>query len=805
MSDEPESINVQRRRKGSSDGPSERAEAPTRGDSGSGGGSFRSSGGGAPIGKLGGCGGLLVTGCLVVFYIIYTLMGGSSTSTPASDTGGQDDSSQSQENVPAEDLPTNTPRPTRAPSANSSGDTWLVLLYQDADDQVIEQDIFVDLNEAERVGSSDRVKIVSQLDRFKGGYNGGGNVTSAKRYLVEQDDDLDKINSPVVEDLGEVSMAQGQTLVDFVEWGVKTYPADHYVLILSDHGMGWIGGFSDPAPVSRDPGKAPLISLLDGDFLYLSEIDASLTKIQKDTGIEKFDMIGMDACLMSQLEVYAALEPHAHYAVASEETEPGLGWAYTGFLQTLSDNPDISAADLSASVVHSYIDQDQRIVDDQARDEFLRENSPLGDFFGGETSAKQLAKQMDADVTMTAVDLGALPELMQRYNDFLLALQNEDQAQVASARTHAQSYSNVFGDKVPPNYIDLGNFVQMVAKNIGSESLTQAADRVMTALNAAVVAEKHGSTKPGSTGIAIYFPNSSLYRLPGTGMKSYTKIAERFVNESLWDDFLGFHYNKRSFNADDTQPVVPDPNSASSRAPGAGSISISNMTVSSKSADPQHPVKLSAEISGAKIGYTYLMIGLYDKKSNSILLADSDYLESSKTLNLNGVYYPQWPTKNFVMNYEWNVGVFSISDGTTSTMALFSPESYGVSADEAIYAVAGTYTFADGGDPLYARLRFQNGKLIQVLGYNGSAETGAPAEISPQSGDTFTVLQKWMELDAQGNISTTTSEPGETLTFGDAPFTWKEVFAPAGDYVVGFIVEDYDGNQKAAYANIVVK
>ena len=46
------------------------------------------------------------------------------------------------------------------------------MLYQDADDKILEQDIYVDLNEAERVGSSDRVHIVAQMDRFKGGYAG---------------------------------------------------------------------------------------------------------------------------------------------------------------------------------------------------------------------------------------------------------------------------------------------------------------------------------------------------------------------------------------------------------------------------------------------------------------------------------------------------------------------------------------------------------------------------------------------------------------------------------------------------------
>ena len=54
----------------------------------------------------------------------------------------------------------------------------------------------------------------------------------------------------------------------------------------------------------------------------------------------------MDACLMGQLEVFSALAPHARYAVASQETEPALGWAYTSFLDTLTQNPDVTGADL---------------------------------------------------------------------------------------------------------------------------------------------------------------------------------------------------------------------------------------------------------------------------------------------------------------------------------------------------------------------------------------------------------------------------------------------------------------------------
>ena len=813
MSDEP-SIDVQRRRRGNK--PTSRAEAPVRRPAGEGGsGSSRPTGGGFSIptgGKLGGCGGFLVIILIIAYVLISGGGGGGDTTEVATDQSepvqsNPVESNPVQSNPVFENLPTNTPRPTRAPVSGQTGQKWLVMLYQDADDQILEQDIFVDLNEAELVGSSERVTIVAQVDRFRGAFQGDGNWTSTRRYLVTQDDDLTAIHSEMLDDLGEVNMADGGTLVDFVTWAMQNYPADRYVLVLSDHGMGWPGGWSDPAPGGTDPGRAPLISALDGDNLFLSEIDQALGQIRQQTGLDKFDIIGMDACLMSQLEVYAALQPHAHYVVASEETEPSLGWAYAAFLQKLVDNPDISSEQLAAEIVNSYVEQDQRIVDDQAREEFLRQGSPMGGFFGASSvSAAQLARQIERGVTLTAVDLDALPDLMAQYNNFAYTLQSEDQSPVASARNYTQSFTSVFGKDVPPAYIDLGHFVQLAARQTGSSVVSQAASAVMDSLNRVVVAEKHGSAKPGSTGIAIYFPNSTMYRSAYTGPQSYNAIASRFVQSSLWDDFLAFHYNDRSFSIEAAEAVSPE-SGAPSRAPGAGNVSIQNITSSSETASPGQPVRVSAQISGANIGYIYLFIGLYDAQSNSIYVADTDYLESPQTRDLGGVYYPEWPNnESFTINFEWDPTLFSITDGSTSSLALLNPVSYGASAEEAVYVVKGLYTFADSGEQRYAQLNFINGKLAQVFGYKGQDDTGAPAEITPAQGDTFTILRKWMELDSNSNVKQTVWEQGDTLTFGSASsITWEEVYAPEGDYLVGFLVADLDGNLSQAYTRIAVR
>ncbi|MBN1890945.1 MAG: hypothetical protein JW850_23315, partial [Thermoflexales bacterium] len=90
-------------------------------------------------------------------------------------------------------------------------------------------------------------------------------------------------------------------------------------------------------------------------------------------------------------------------------------------------------------------------------------------------------------------------------------------------------------------------------------------------------------------------------------------------------------------------------------------------------------------------------------------------------------------------------------------------------------------------------------------GFYGDSAASTPREITPQAGDTFTVLDQWLDLDQQGNIIQTAAQEGKTLTFGDASFQWKEMDAAAGEYVVGFIVEDLDGNQQTAFTQIVVR
>lgn len=822
-----------RRPSGPGSGERERADAPERQRPSSGGarpptGSSGGTGFPSPVSSSGGKPSPLLIIVALVILVLMAICGGPNLLGGLMGDGSQVDSGfptedpffsqpiqqatstrviAAQPTTPAIKRSTSTPRPATGSTTGGSGDTWTVMLYQDADDKVLEQDIYIDLNEAERVGSGENLNIVAQVDRYKGGYQADGNWTSTKRFYITQDFDLNRLGSEEIDDLGEVNMADANTLVDFVTWAVKNYPADKYALIMSDHGMGWPGGWSDPDPASRARSNTPLASAI-GNHMYVMEIDRALEAIRTETGIEKFELIGMDACLMGHLEVFAALEPHARFAVASQETEPSLGWAYTSFLNDLKRNPSMDGGLLGQKIVESYIHEDQRIVDDQARAEFMRQGGGMSGMFGlwGGPTADQIAAQLQDSITITTVDLSKIPALMEQVNALAFELKGVDQAAVAKARTYAQSFTSIFGSNVPPSYIDLGNFVQILAREAPrSSSFSQSATNVLKSLQETVVAEKHGPKKSGATGISIYFPNSQLYRSPATGPQSYTAIVDRFSEQSLWDDYLAYHYTGRSFELENRSVVIPEAGLAV-RAPGSGAVTVSPITLSSQVADPNNPVLLSADIQGENIGYIYLFVGYFDSSSNSIFVADMDYLESSETREMEGVYYPVWGDgEEFALEFEWEPLMFAISNGQEKTLALLHPRRYGASAEQAVYTVDGIYTFADGGESRYARLYFSDGSLRQVFGFTGEDFAGSPREIIPQTGDQFTILERWMDLDTSGQVSQVVNQEGGTLTFTDQTFTWEELWAAPGEYIVGYMVEDLDGNLYQAFSQIKVE
>jgi hypothetical protein len=706
-----------------------------------------------------------------------------------------------QESIPGvdEDLsgaPGSAETPVQAPPSEPG--TWLVMLYQDADDEILEEDIFTDLNEAELVGSSEKVTIVSQMDRYNGGFSGDGDWTTVKRFLIKKDEDLEHIKSTEIADLGELDSGDPQTLIDFATWAIQTYPAEKSVLILSDHGAGWLGGWND-----NDPNP-------ESSFTT-NKIDNALRKIVTATGIGQFELVGFDACLMSQVESVTALVPYAKYAVASEEVEPALGWAYAASLSQLVANPQMSGSDLANAIVSTYVTEDIRITDDNSRRKLVRETFESQ----GNLSAEDVAKGMSVDTTLTAIDLSAMSDLHVALNNLAVALTETNPKPIARARSYTQSYESVFGPMDPPSYIDLGHFTNLLGDKIKDEKVINAIEKVQAAISKAVLSEKHGGQRPGSTGFSIFFPASKTYSWtaqPG-GDPNYSDYASRFAIASLWDDFLWSYYTGQSFDPASADLSVLQPikmaaavptaaptaitkEAAAITAPGAGEFSIAPLEISTKKLRANETLKITTQITGGNIAYIYMYTLFFNEVDNSYLVADVDYIDAGQTKEIDGVFFPDWGEENVIpLEVEWMPTIYMISDGDEKNdqFALFEPQTYGAQLADAVYSLTGKYIPQNGGNPRSAIMEFDGeGVMKRLLTFLKEDGSGAPREALPEPGDQFTITETWLEF-AQNPEGDLVEHPGGTMTFGERPLQWIPYEAFPGKYAIGIVVEDFDG------------
>ena len=132
------------------------------------------------------------------------------------------------------------------------------------------------------------------------------------------------------------------TLTAFVDYCYANDPADIYDLLMWDHGAGPVYGFG------IDNNNSNKTLSLQETVQAFNE--SSLIKDGK-----RFDLINYDACLMSSVEVVAALCDYSDYFVCSAEEVPGGGQDYAAMMATLINDPSIGGFDLGKQIVDAFI------------------------------------------------------------------------------------------------------------------------------------------------------------------------------------------------------------------------------------------------------------------------------------------------------------------------------------------------------------------------------------------------------------------------------------------------------------------
>ena len=255
----------------------------------------------------------------------------------------------------------------------------------------------------------------------------------------------------LVENAGTGVMTDPATLTSFIQWCGKNYPANRNELILWDHGGGSVSGYG-----YDEKHKASGSMTLD-----------NIAKALRDSGM-KFDFIGFDACLMATLETGLMLDEFADYMIASEETEPGIGWYYTNWLTSFSNNTSMDTVSIGKSIVDDFV----------------------------VTCANKTPNQT---ATLSVIDLAELsasaPESLKNFSQSLSTLiTNNQYRQISEARNGTREFarSSVI------DQIDLVDFAQRVGTPEGEELALD--------LRGAVKYNRTSSGMTNAYGVSIYFP-----------------------------------------------------------------------------------------------------------------------------------------------------------------------------------------------------------------------------------------------------------------------------------------------------------
>ncbi len=417
---------------------------------------------------------------------------------------------------------------------------WSVLLYLDGNND-IEGDILNSFLTLEEVSDLERMKILAQLgrapqhiahpsyqDEIDGDWDG------VRRYEVDKGRPSPyprevwtslgthdgKIDSKLVKDLGKADMSDPQTLKDFLSWGLKKYPAKHYMVVLADHGAGFLGSLSD---------------YKSGKHMDLKDIAESFKKAEEETGV-KPDILLMDACLMAEVEAAYELKDVAKYYIASED----VNWDCFPLQKTFKE----------------------------AEKKWEKSNT-----LSPETMKDLVVKKAGEYThipTVSAIDAEKLEEFTQKMEKFSknLLLTDTDKEIIRDIIKNTRNFYPE-NENVKPysDYRDLGDFSKRIFEDlrIKDEELKSSAKEVFDFIKKELVKgeqhkEKYDDDDRRVWGVSIYLPLNGFdyskgdYIFPNhTNKSQYEDIYRNlsFVKKTRWDKVIDRFSNPRKMRGED--------------------------------------------------------------------------------------------------------------------------------------------------------------------------------------------------------------------------------------------------------------
>ncbi len=359
-------------------------------------------------------------------------------------------------------------------------DDWTIMVYMTSGD--LENFAAGDINELEAAADNlpGGVNITVFWDRTAGladestGMGSQLPWSTVGRALIAPDSDMDTI-ATTFDILSERNSGSSNVLESFIEWSEERAPANHYSLILWDHGNGPWGSNFDPE---------------SGDFLSAGDLWNALN----DADVH-FDAVAYDACLMGMTETAFAVNDFTDFLVASQQVIPGGGYDYETAFAALEAAPDMVAGEAFASgLLESY----------------------------------NLEYSWWPGRTLSVIDTAEMSDLVDAVGDLAFSMINTavpaDWTEIADAHDGA----DFFGDT---DFRDVGQFASLLAGSDVNPFIRDAAQNLADAVDDAVV-EQISPIAAGS-GLSIYFPKHDWEINP-----AYSSLHAGFNVETDWLNFL---------------------------------------------------------------------------------------------------------------------------------------------------------------------------------------------------------------------------------------------------------------------------
>ena len=364
--------------------------------------------------------------------------------------------------------------PQQSNSGQGAPGTWAFYWYMcGADLESQNACATIDLQEMLQVPLPEGVQVVIETGGAKAWQNEVMSANSLGRYLYSGN------MLEFLEEKPDASMGDPGTLVDFLRFCNQNFPAEHQVVTFWDHGGGSLAG------VIFDEKH-------NNDSLSIPELKTAFAAAPAASGA--YELVGFDACLMATVDIAATIRPYARYMVASEESEPGCGWEYTGLFSALARDTSMNGAALGRAICDTF-------------------------YAGCEAVGVQ---EM---TTLSVIDLSRAGALLDAYNalgdEALLGGVRGAQAFISSFGNAARNAENYGGNNDASGYFDMVDLSDLV-KKAGPELLPGNSAKVLSALEDCVLYQVKGASRSGAGGLACYY----CYDGSEGGLRLFQAVAD---------------------------------------------------------------------------------------------------------------------------------------------------------------------------------------------------------------------------------------------------------------------------------------